>query len=123
MRLFDAISQLAIAISRRTPLVLILDDLHWADRGTVAMLSHVAHFVSGNSILLIGAYRDAEVDRKHPLSVALLSISRQRNFEQVQLSGLEESDRRQSAVHPRGAPLPHGRGQDTAARPGLDLSA
>ncbi len=92
MRLFDAISQLLIAISRRTPLVLILDDLHWADRGTVAMLSHVAHFVSANSILLIGAYRDAEVDRKHPLAVALLGISRQRNFEQVPLSGLEESD-------------------------------
>ena len=47
LRLFDAVSQLLIAISRRTPLVLILDDLHWADRGTVAMLSHVAHFVSG----------------------------------------------------------------------------
>jgi class 3 adenylate cyclase/tetratricopeptide (TPR) repeat protein len=92
MRLFDAIAQLLIAISRRAPLVLILDDLHWADRGTVAMLSHVAHFVSASPILLIGAYRDAEVDRKHPLAVALLGISRQRNFEQLPLSGLAESD-------------------------------
>ena len=53
------------------------------------MLSHVAHFVSGNSILLIGAYRDAEVDRRHPLAIALLGISRQRNFEQLQLTGFK----------------------------------
>jgi class 3 adenylate cyclase len=92
MRLFDAVAQFLIAISVRTPLVLILDDLHWTDRGTVAMLSHVAHFVSDNPILMIGAYRDAEVDHKHPFSTTLAAISRQRDFEKLQLCGLEEAD-------------------------------
>jgi tetratricopeptide (TPR) repeat protein len=92
LRLFDAVAQFLIAISRRTPVVLILDDLHWADRGTVAMLSHVARFVSNNSILMIGAYRDAEVDRKHPLATTLATISRQRDFDKLMLHGLEESD-------------------------------
>ena len=88
-RLFDAVSQFLIALSQRKPVALVLDDLHWADRGTVAMLSHIAHFVPAHPILLIGAYRDAEVDRKHPLSGALVGLGRMRNFESLTLKGLE----------------------------------
>src|SRR3989442_5751733 len=57
-RLLDAVAQLLIAISTRVPLILVLDDLHWADKGTIAMLLHVARFVSNNRILIVGAYRD-----------------------------------------------------------------
>ena len=88
-RLFDAVAQFLIAVSQRTPLVLILDDLHWADRGVIAMLNHVVHFIPDNPILVIGAYREAEVDRKHPLAAALAAISRQRNFESLTLKGLQ----------------------------------
>jgi class 3 adenylate cyclase/tetratricopeptide (TPR) repeat protein len=88
-RLFDAVAQFLIAVSQHKPLVLILDDLHWSDRGVISMLSHVAHFVPEYPILLIGAYRDAEVDRKHPLSGALASLSRLRSFESLPLKGLE----------------------------------
>ncbi len=91
-RLFDAVAQFLIALSHRTPLVLVLDDLHWADRGTVSMLSHVAHFVAANPILLLGAYRDAEVERKHPLTAALAGLSRVRNFESLTLSGLQSDE-------------------------------
>ena len=91
-RLFDAVSQFLIAVSQRAPLVLILDDLHWADAGVVAMLNHVAHFIPENSILLIGAYRDAEVDRRHPLSSALAGMSRGRNFESLTLKGLDGTE-------------------------------
>ncbi|HKN01146.1 MAG TPA: AAA family ATPase [Candidatus Binataceae bacterium] len=91
-RVFDAVAQFLIAASQRTPLVLVLDDLHWADLGMVAMLSHLAHFVPANPILLIGAYRDAEVDRKHPLAGALASIGRLRNFENLQLEGLKSEE-------------------------------
>jgi class 3 adenylate cyclase len=91
-RLFDAVSQFLIGVSQRAPLVLILDDLHWADAGVVAMLNHVAHFIPENSILLIGAYRDAEVDRRHPLSSALAGMSRVRNFESLTLRGLDGTE-------------------------------
>ncbi|MGO9452458.1 MAG: ATP-binding protein [Candidatus Binataceae bacterium] len=91
-RVFDAVAQFLIAASQRAPLVVVLDDLHWADRGTVAMLGHVAHFVPANSILLIGAYRDAEVDRKHPLAGALAGIGRLRNFENLPLEGLKNDE-------------------------------
>src|SRR5262249_53478623 len=74
-RLFDAVAQFLIAVSRSQPLVLILDDLHWSDRGVISMLSHVARFVGEHPVLMIGAYRDAEVDRKHPLSSALANLN------------------------------------------------
>jgi class 3 adenylate cyclase/tetratricopeptide (TPR) repeat protein len=91
-RLFDAVAQFLISVSEGNPVVLILDDLHWADRGTVAMLNHVAHFVTTNPILLIGAYRDAEVNRLHPLMSALASMSRLRNSETLVLKGLHPDE-------------------------------
>lgn len=91
-RLFDAVSQFLITISKETPIVLILDDLHWADRGTVALLAHVAHFVGANPILLIGAYRDAEVNRSHPLSSTLAGIGRLRNAETIALKGIHPAE-------------------------------
>jgi class 3 adenylate cyclase/tetratricopeptide (TPR) repeat protein len=91
-RLLDAVAQFLLAVAQRTPLVLVLDDLHWADRGTVAMLSHVAHFVSGSAILVVGAYRDAEVNSKHPLAGAAAAIKRLPNSERIMLKGLNAED-------------------------------
>ena len=91
-RLMDAVAQSLISIAQTAPLVLILDDLHWADRGTVAMLNHVGHFVASNPILMLGAYRDSEVGRLHPLSAALAAIRRTRDFEHIALEGLGSGD-------------------------------
>ncbi len=68
-RLLDAVAQFLIALASTAPQILILDDLHGADRGIVLMLTHVSHFISSNPILLIGAYRDGEVGKLHPLSM------------------------------------------------------
>ncbi|HUA34310.1 MAG TPA: AAA family ATPase [Candidatus Binataceae bacterium] len=91
-RLYDAVAQFFIGITAHAPLVLILDDLHWADRGVTSMLNHVAHFTPKYPILVIGAYRDAEVNRQHPLTAALAAISRLRGFEAVTLKGLKGED-------------------------------
>ena len=88
-RLLDAVSQFLIAVARQAPLVLVLDDLHWADRGTVGLLNHVAHNVNANSMLLIGAYRDAEVDRMHPLARAFATLRRLPDLEILSLRGLK----------------------------------
>jgi tetratricopeptide (TPR) repeat protein len=91
-RLLDAVSQFLIATSERVPVVLVLDDLHWADKGTIAMLRHVARFVTKQRILLLGAYRDVELDRQHPLSDALAALRREVEYERISLKGLEERD-------------------------------
>jgi len=91
-RLFDAVAQFLVSVSQQAPLVVILDDLHWAERGTVALLNHAARFTGSNPILLIGAYRDAEVGRAHSLSSVVTQLSRNPNFEYLRLGGLEKDD-------------------------------
>ena len=49
----------------------MLEDLHWADRGTLDLLLHVARNLQGARLLIVGTYRDVEVDRSHPLSGAV----------------------------------------------------
>src|SRR5581483_10134163 len=87
-RLMDAVSQFLIATSRRAPLLLVVDDLHWADRGTIAMLRHVARFAPQHRMLILGNYRDVELDRQHPLADALAALRREAEYERIVLKGL-----------------------------------
>ena len=87
-RLFDAVSQFLIAIAKSHAVVLLLDDLHWADKGTIALLRHVARFAPEHRLLLVGAYRDEEVDAAHPLADLLGVLRRESTYERVSLKGL-----------------------------------
>jgi class 3 adenylate cyclase/tetratricopeptide (TPR) repeat protein len=89
-RLLDGVAQLLIARSARAPLLLVLDDLHWADKGTIAMLRHVARFAPQQKILVVGTYRDVEVGPGHPLTEALDTLRREADYERVRLEGLEQ---------------------------------
>jgi class 3 adenylate cyclase len=91
-RLLDAVSQFIIATLARAPVVLVLDDLHWADGGTIAMLRHVAHFLPGQRTLVMGAYRDFELDRQHPLADALAALRSEAEYERILVKGLDERD-------------------------------
>jgi class 3 adenylate cyclase len=91
-RLLDAVAQFLIAISSRAPVLLVLDDMHWADRGTITMLSHVARFISKHSMLILGAYRDVDLDRQHPLADALSALRRETEYERILLKGLEPGE-------------------------------
>jgi class 3 adenylate cyclase len=88
-RLLDGVASLLIARSRRAPLLICLDDLHWADRSTVAMLRQVARFAPGHRLLILGTYRDGEVGAGHPLHEALGALRREVEIERVKLVGLE----------------------------------
>jgi tetratricopeptide (TPR) repeat protein len=88
-RLFDAVAQLLIARSVRAPVVVCLDDLQWADKGTVLMLSHLGRFVPRHRVLIVGTYRPAEVGRDHPLSRVLESLGDDRARREIRLVGLE----------------------------------
>jgi len=91
-RLLDAVSQFIIATSARAPVVVVLDDLHWADQGTIAMLRHVARFLPGQRTLMLGAYRDVELDRQHPLADALAALRREAEYDRILVKGLDEGD-------------------------------
>jgi len=86
---FDAVSQFVIAIAKHATLVLVLDDLHGADKGTLAMLRHVARFAPPHRLMLLGAYRDVELEPQHPLTEALGALYRETTCERVGLKGLD----------------------------------
>ena len=91
-RLFDSITAFLKTASQRQPLVLVLDDLHWADQPSLLLLQFVARELGGGRLLLIGTYRDVELSRQHPLAEALGELTRERLFQRVLLRGLSEQD-------------------------------
>ncbi len=91
-RLLDAVMQFLIALAARAPVLLVLDDLHWADKGTIAMLRHVARFAPQQRILVLGAYRDVDLDRQHPLADALSALHRETTFDRIPLKGLASNE-------------------------------
>ena len=91
-RLFDSIAAFLKTASQRQPLVLVLDDLHWADQPFLALLQFAARELGGARLLIIGTYRDMELSRQHPLAEALGELTRERLFQRVILRGLSQED-------------------------------
>ena len=91
-RLFDSITAFLKTASQKQPLVLVLDDLHWADQPSLLLLQFVARELPGGRLLLVGTYRDVELSRQHPLAEALGELTRERLFQRVVLRGLTQDD-------------------------------
>jgi class 3 adenylate cyclase len=90
-RLFRSVSRLFGAAASIAPVFVVLDDLHWADAPTLALLKHV---VRGEPapILVVATYRDVEVGRRHPLAEVLALLHREHIGERLALRGLSEGE-------------------------------
>jgi class 3 adenylate cyclase/energy-coupling factor transporter ATP-binding protein EcfA2 len=86
--LFGAVASLLAEASRIEPLVLILEDLHWADRPTLHLLRHVVSVPLGR-VLVIGTYRDVELSPTHPLTEALGALVREPGLERLTVVGFD----------------------------------
>jgi DNA-binding SARP family transcriptional activator len=75
------------AAAATSPVVLVLDDLHLADRNTLALLARVARGVAGERLLVLGAYRDADAVGT-PLLSAIAELRRDCDVERVPVEGL-----------------------------------
>ena len=75
-RLFGSLTRFLIHLSRRQLLVLVLDDLHWADVPSLRLLEFLAPEIADSNLLLIGTYRDTELSRRHRLSDTLGALAR-----------------------------------------------
>lgn len=91
-RLFDSVATFLKQSSSSTPIVLMLEDLHWSDKPSLMLLEFVARELANSKILIVGNYRDVELNRRHPLSVTLGDLTRERLFERVVLRGLQRHD-------------------------------
>jgi len=78
--------------------LLVLDDLHWVDRDSLALLSFVARGfqppepTAGPRLLLVGAYREEELGKQHPLVEILAQLKREPDYERILIGGLGEPE-------------------------------
>ena len=88
-RLFEAVATMLAAASRSRPMLLILDDLHWADRPTLLLLRHVMRSARAGAFVIIATYRESELGRTHPLAEMLTTLRRERGITRIVLRGLD----------------------------------
>jgi class 3 adenylate cyclase/tetratricopeptide (TPR) repeat protein len=86
--LYGAVVEALTCASRDAPVVVILDDLHWTDAPSVALLRYVATSQADMRVLLIGTFRDAEIGPTHPLADTLAALHREAGVDRVRLDGL-----------------------------------
>ncbi len=87
-RLLQGVTTFLTNAANVQPLLLVLEDLHDADNGSLDLLVHLARNLQGARLLVVGTYRDVEVDRAHPLSGVLANLRRVGSFGRVLLRGL-----------------------------------
>ncbi len=90
-RLFEAVVGLLTELSRARPVMLVLDDLQWADRPTLLLLRHLARATNPARVLILGAYRSTE-RRGDTFTNALAELRRDRLASQLDIRGLSESE-------------------------------
>ena len=88
-RLFEAVADLLVAVSTHAPVVLVLDDLHWAGKPSLLLLRHILRSAEQHPVLVIVTYRDTDLDRTHPLADMLADLRRQRGVDRIALTGLD----------------------------------
>jgi tetratricopeptide (TPR) repeat protein/predicted Ser/Thr protein kinase len=93
-RLFESVVAFFVALSAQAPLLLFLDDVHWADSGTLYLMRYLARRLQENASLLIATYREVELGESHPFQYVLLDLSRARIANRLKLSrlGREETE-------------------------------
>jgi class 3 adenylate cyclase/Cdc6-like AAA superfamily ATPase len=91
-QLFDAYAQYLKAIAHQAPLLVALDDLHWADKPTLQLLQHIARELSRMRVLIVGNYRDTDITRQSALSETLASLNRESGFDRIVLRGLTRDE-------------------------------
>jgi len=89
-RLFEGVTGYLRRRSAHKPLVVLIDDLHWADEPTSLLLQFLAREVKDSALLLIAGYREVEVRRGNPLGAVLGEISREPHAERIALRGLDD---------------------------------
>lgn len=89
-RLFEALAGCFTNIARFQPVLLMLEDLHWANKQTAFLLNHIARLTAQSRLFILGTYRDKELARTHPLLRTIADLRRSRTFRRISMTGLDE---------------------------------
>ena len=91
-RLHTAVVELLIATGRHTPVLLVLEDGHWADHPTLLLLRHLGRAAADARLLVLATFRDTEADLPQELGDALVDLRRNEQVSRLRLSGLSADD-------------------------------
>ena len=89
--LYNSVVGLLGQISEEKALVLVLDDLQWADKPSLQLLRHVVANTTSLHLLIVGTYRHSELSSHHPLTEALAALRRESGVSRIALSGLDDA--------------------------------
>src|SRR6266487_3098893 len=92
LRLYEAVGIFLASIAVSRPLLLLLDDLHWADTATLDLLCHLAQHQAASRLCILGAYRSDELTSHPALERSILDLTRNRQLTAIALHPLTEAD-------------------------------
>jgi ABC-type oligopeptide transport system substrate-binding subunit/tetratricopeptide (TPR) repeat protein len=94
-RLFENLVIFYTMLSNRAPLLIVLEDAHWADSGTLSLLRHLARHTRRQRVMLVATYREVELDQARPLHEVLLDLDRERLTTRLKLTRLSREATRE----------------------------
>ena len=89
-KLFSAAATLLVDAAARAPVLIVLDDLHWADASSLRLLAHLARYSDPAPLLILGTFRDTDLQHAPHLADALVDLNREHLDERIALTGLDE---------------------------------
>ena len=92
LRLFDSLARVFQRMAAPNGLLIFLDDLHWADSGTLHLLHYLLRHLRHDRVLILVAYREIELDRSHPLAEAVVEWNRERRPVRLSLGRLSQPE-------------------------------
>jgi ATP/maltotriose-dependent transcriptional regulator MalT len=92
VRLFEALLELLDVLSEERPVVLVLEDLHWADRSTRTFVDFLARSLRHERVVLLLSYRTDELHRRHPLRTLLSELDRLERARRVELEPFDREE-------------------------------
>jgi DNA-binding CsgD family transcriptional regulator len=114
--LFDAVHALAETAGARQPLLLVVEDLHWADQSTRDLMNFLFGRGFDAPVALIASYRSDDLHRRHPLRRQVAGWARMSGVERIQLGPLGKAEVRRLVQQLHPDPLPAERVRDIVSR-------
>lgn len=87
-RLFESVTTFFNILAENSPLLLVLEDVHWADSGSLFLMRHLARYIQDSRILIAATYREVEIDENLPFKEVLNDLNRERLATRLKLQRL-----------------------------------
>jgi DNA-binding CsgD family transcriptional regulator len=106
LQVLDAVRAVLVGLAERSPVVLVLEDLHWADRATRDLVAFLARTLRSGRVTVAVSHRSDELHRRHPLRPLLAELVRLPGVERLELAPFSRAELAEHLEAIAGAPLP-----------------